>query len=76
LEEDVESYEVDILLRSGAIALRTLTTSTPSVLYTADMIDEDWGTDGLPDPLVVKIYQISAQVGRGFSYEAELREEI
>lgn len=70
LAEDSESYEVDILDSSGGSVLRTLTSSTDSVTYTAAQITTDFGAT--PTTLYVRIYQISAQVDRGFSYEHEL----
>ena len=75
LEEDTEAYEVDILDGTGGAVIRTLETTTPSMLYTADQIDADFGSAGLPIPLYARIYQISAQVGRGYSYETALYEE-
>lgn len=75
LAEDSESYEVDILDGSGGSVLRTLASSTRSVVYTLDQVEEDFGSGGLPEPLYARIYQISAQVGRGFSHEWALVEE-
>ncbi|MGS4947764.1 phage tail protein [Meridianimarinicoccus sp. RP-17] len=63
LAEAAESYEVDILGGSGAV-LRTLTSSAPSVTYTAAQITADLGT--MPTTLSVVIYQISDAIGRGF----------
>lgn len=64
--EDSESYSIDIL--DGSSVVRTLTSSTPSVVYTA----ADQTTDfGAPVPEVtVHIYQLSAIVGRGTPAEA------
>lgn len=75
LSEDSESYEVDILSGSGGSVLRTLSSSTESVTYTAAQADIDFGTD-FPNPLYVKVYQVSAQVGRGFSSERALMETL
>jgi len=73
VSEDTESYEIDILSGTGGTVLRTLTSTDPSVLYSQEQADIDFGTD-FPNPLYVRVYQISAQVGRGFSYEAALQE--
>lgn len=62
LAEDTEAYEVDIY--DGAAVVRTLTASTPSVTYTAAQIAADFGST--PDTLKFCVYQLSAQVGRGF----------
>jgi hypothetical protein len=75
LEEDEERFEVDILSGTGGTVLRTLETTSESVLYTADQIDADFGSSGLPEPLYVRVYQISGQVGRGYSFEAALTVE-
>jgi hypothetical protein len=64
LAEDSEAYVVEIL--DGAIVRRTLTASTTSVLYTAAQQIADWGA--LLDPgqsLAIRIYQLSALIGRG-----------
>lgn len=70
LNEDSESYSIDILSGSGGSVLRTLTASSETVTYTAAQITSDFGIT--PNPLYVRIYQVSAQVGRGKSYEWEL----
>ena len=64
LAETVERYEIDILDGPGGAVLRTLTTDTPSVLYTeADQILADFGA--VPARLSVALHQISEAVGRG-----------
>ena len=62
LGEASESYEVDIM--SGSTVKRTLTSSTPTVTYTAAMQTADFG--GAQSNITVKVYQMSATVGRGF----------
>lgn len=64
--EASESYSIDIM--DGSSVVRTLTSSTPSVVYTA----ADQTTDfGAPQPEVtVRVYQLSAIVGRGTPAEA------
>jgi len=63
LGEDTESYEVDIM--SGSTVKRTLASSTKTVTY----LSADQTTDfGAPQSsLVINVYQLSAQVGRGFA---------
>jgi hypothetical protein len=65
LGEASESYSVDIY--SGASIVRTLTSSTPTVTYTTAQQTTDWGSPQ-PASLSVRIYQISAIVGRGFPF--------
>lgn len=69
LGEGSEAYEVDILDGSGGSVLRTLSATIPSVVYTEAMGFEDFGTSGTPATLYVRVYQISEEVGRGFSNE-------
>jgi len=72
LNEDTEAYEIDIF-DSGSpdgIVLRTLTATTPTVTYPHAQIVTDFGSP--PPELVVKIYQMSAVVGRGFATEEVL----
>ncbi|MBY6055375.1 glycoside hydrolase/phage tail family protein [Leisingera daeponensis] len=64
LSEETESYEVDIM--NGATVLRTLTSSSPSVVYTAGNQTSDFGSLlGPGDSLDIRIYQISTTYGRG-----------
>jgi len=63
MSEAVESYEIDIK-NSGGTVLRTLISSTTSVNYTDAATDFPGGIVG---SLNVSIYQISAQMGRGFA---------
>jgi len=64
LAEDLESYDIQIL--DGAAIKRTLTSSTPSVLYTAAQQSADWGTPlGPGQTLALRIYQLSNRLGRG-----------
>ncbi len=66
LGEDIERYEVDIL--SGASVLRTLSTTTPSVLYASADELTDFGA--AQTSLSVRVAQLSATVGRGFAAQA------
>ncbi len=62
--EASEAYEVDIIAADGTTVLRTLTASTTAVTYAATDIAADFGVT--PAELHVAVYQISAEVGRGF----------
>ncbi|MBW6496554.1 MAG: hypothetical protein K0B16_18765, partial [Burkholderiaceae bacterium] len=64
LAEDAEAYEVDIL--DGSVVKRSLTTATTSALYTATQQTADWGAPLGPGQfLALRIYQLSALIGRG-----------
>ena len=64
LAEDFEAYEVDIL--DGATVTRTLQAATTSALYTAAQQTADWGAPlGPGQSLAIRIYQLSALIGRG-----------
>jgi hypothetical protein len=69
LNEANEAYEVDVLDGNGLV-VRTLSSTTPSVTYTA----ADQATDfGAPQGAVdVAVSQLSAAVGRGFAGRATL----
>lgn len=68
LGEDSEAYEIDIM--SGSIVVRTLTSTTPSVLYAAADELADFGA--AQTILTVRVAQLSATVGRGFAAQATL----
>ncbi|WP_230721455.1 hypothetical protein [Martelella mediterranea] len=64
LAEELEAYEVEIL--DGATVKRVLSTATTSAVYTAAQQTADWGELLAPgDTLDIRIYQLSALVGRG-----------
>ncbi|SUZ32940.1 hypothetical protein ROE7235_02706 [Roseibaca ekhonensis] len=64
LVEEVEAYEVEIL--DGGTVKRSLTTSTTSAVYAAAEQITDWGVLlGPGDTLDIRIFQLSASVGRG-----------
>jgi hypothetical protein len=64
LAEDSEAYEVEIF--DGATVTRTLEVATPSALYTAAQQTTDWGLPlGPGQTLSIRIYQLSALIGRG-----------
>lgn len=65
LGEVIESYEIDIYADGTYSTLkRTLTASTPAVAYTSAQQVTDFGSNQAT--LYVKIYQLSATVGRGY----------
>mgnify|MGYP005865291791 CR=1 FL=1 len=62
LAEETEAYEVEVV--DGMVVKRTL--STTSAVYTVADQTADWGAPlGPGDNLTVRIYQLSALVGRG-----------
>ena len=64
LVEETEAYEVEIL--DGATVKRVLSVTTTSAVYTAAQQTADWGAmHGPGDTLDVRIFQLSALVGRG-----------
>ena len=67
--ELTESYEIDILDGNGDV-VRTLTSSTPTVDYTASQQNTDFGS--VQSSIDVRIYQMSDVVGRGYAGEATL----
>lgn len=62
--EASEAYEVDIIAVDGSTVLRTLGATTTALAYAAADIATDFGA--VPGDLHVAVYQISAEVGRGF----------
>lgn len=66
--EASESYSIDIL--DGSSVVRTLTSSTPSVVYAAADQTTDFGAP--QSEVTVRIYQLSAIVGRGTPAEATI----
>jgi len=71
LSEDSESYEIDVITGGVPTANSPYFSSTPTFTYTS----AQQTADGFSPPLstiTVRIYQISAQVGRGFTKEVTL----
>ena len=66
LFEASESYEIDIL--SGATVKRTLTATTPSIVYPAAEQVVDFGA--AQSAVTVAVYQLNAVVGRGMPGKA------
>ena len=71
LSEESEAYEVDIIAAGSPEVVRTLTTSVQTVTYTAAQQSADFGSP-TPMDITVRIYQLSASVGRGYPSEATL----
>lgn len=69
LGETTESYEVEVYSSAAFTTLkRTLTSSTPSVTYTSAQQVADFGANQAT--LYLRIYQMSATVGRGYVLQA------
>ncbi|KND16192.1 hypothetical protein ADZ37_24575 [Pannonibacter phragmitetus] len=64
LGETSEVYEIDILSAPGGAVKRTLTATSPNVVYANADILADFGV--VPSSLTVAVFQISAVAGRGF----------
>ncbi|MFN3311959.1 MAG: hypothetical protein ACK46Q_00630 [Hyphomonas sp.] len=64
LAEELEAYEVEIL--DGTTVKRVLSTATTIAVYTAADQTADWGAPlGPGDTFDIRIFQLSALVGRG-----------
>ncbi len=63
LGEDSEAYEVDIL--SGANVVRTLSASSPTMIYSAAQQIADFGA--LQSSVTLRVCQLSGQIGRGIA---------
>ncbi|MEQ1716462.1 MAG: hypothetical protein ABL907_10835, partial [Hyphomicrobium sp.] len=68
LSEDSERYDVDIL--QGAVVKRTISATTPSIIYTAAQQVLDFGA--VQPAVSVRVYQMSALAGRGSPRAATL----
>lgn len=68
LSEESERYEVDIL--DGSDAVRTLSATSPAATYTAAQQIVDFGST--QSSIAIKVYQLSATVGRGWPAAATL----
>lgn len=62
LGEAAEAYEIDIM--DGGTVKRTISASTPTCVYTAAQQATDFGA--VQTSVAVRVYQISAVVGRGY----------
>jgi hypothetical protein len=64
LAEELEAYEAEIL--DGSTVKRVLSVTTTSAIYTAAQQTADWGALlGPGDTLDIRIFQLSALIGRG-----------
>ena len=64
LGETTEAYEVEVWDATYTTLKRTLTSSTPTATYaSADQVTDFGSAQGV---LYLKIYQLSATVGRGY----------
>ncbi len=71
LNEDTEEYEIDILDGPGGSIVQSATgLTTPAFEYLNADIITDFGS--VPSTIDVQVYQISAQVGRGFTFEVNI----
>jgi len=68
LGESSQAYEVDIRNAGDTATLRTIKATTPTVSYTAAQQTTDGLTPG--NPVVLRVFQISATVGRGIQRSA------
>ena len=61
---EINTYEIEIL--DGTAVKRVLSVNTTSAVYTAAQQTADWGAPLAPgDTLDIRIFQLSALVGRG-----------
>jgi hypothetical protein len=72
LSEATLAFQVDIMTRdvSPEVVLRTLSVTTTQALYTHAQMETDFGD--IPELIDVRVYQMSAIVGRGTVAEATL----
>ncbi|WP_370601202.1 phage tail protein [Pseudomonas nitroreducens] len=66
--EASEAYEVDVM--SGSTVKRTISSTTPSISYTAAQQTTDFGS--AQASITLRIYQLSTVVGRGYPLEVTL----
>lgn len=66
LSEDSEAYSIDVM--NGSAVVRTLSANSPTVAYSAAQQTTDFGSP--QSAVAVNVYQLSAQVGRGFAKAA------
>jgi hypothetical protein len=71
LSEETEAYEIDVIVPGSPDVVRTLTSLTQTITYTAAQQAADFGSP-TPTEITVRIYQMSAAVGRGYPTEATL----
>ncbi len=70
LNEDSELYEVDIFDAPGTSVLRTISATSLPITYSAADIVSDFGST--PADITLAVYQMSGQVGRGFTHKVNV----
>jgi hypothetical protein len=74
MSEASEAYEVEIMGVDGISVVRVLTTTQPQALYSAtDQIADRVALLGPGDSLTIRIFQLSALLGRGAPRTVTLR---
>lgn len=68
LGETTEAYEVEVWTSGFSVLKRTISASTPTATYTSAQQTTDFG--GAQTTLYLRVYQISAEVGRGYVLQA------
>lgn len=68
LDEPSEAYEIDIL--DGSTVVRTLTATTPSVVYSGAQQTTDFGAP--QTSISIAVYQMSSRIGRGHAGTATI----
>ena len=75
LGEEAESYQIEVFTDGTyTTSPRALTSSTPSVAYSAALQELDFGS--LQSTLYLRVYQVSATVGRGTALQGSVTVEI
>jgi hypothetical protein len=64
LSETAEGYDLEILNSAGSVVRTFSSLTSATVSYTAAQQSADFAS-GLPNPLIVKVYQLSTVFGRG-----------
>jgi hypothetical protein len=68
LAEATEAYEIDVKDGPAGTVVRTISTTVPSFTYTLAEQTAD-GFTGSETSMTFEVFQMSAIVGRGYSYE-------
>jgi hypothetical protein len=70
LNEDSEAYQVDIYDAPGTSVVRTLSGTSLPITYPSADVTADFG--GTPADLWLAVYQMSGEVGRGFTHKVKI----
>lgn len=70
LNEDGEAYQVDVYDAPGTTVLRTLSGTSLPITYPSADVTADFG--GTPANLWLAVYQMSGEVGRGFTHKVKI----